>query len=160
MQDLFNYVNEERGSYSNHDPYKGIPWKGSYHNNRTFPLSFSWDDALAGSAQAEAESLAAGGSPQGTRVNGQDSSQQKPFWVSGINTGNWMISCKEDPGDWDNYKTMSSDKKFALHSSNGSARLGLHYHDFGGDGPRISRLGVGGAADGSGSTWWVLQFGE
>ena len=51
------------------------------------------------------------------------------------------------------------DEYFALDKSNGSARMGLFYHDFGGDGPAIHRFGVGAAIVGDCTEiWWVIQF--
>jgi len=164
VQEFMDYIDEQRrnyggeGPYMRHDRYKGIPWEGEYHTNTTFPNVFAWDEGLAARAQEEACRLAEGGTASGVRVNGQ-SPEQKPFWIYGINTADWMISVKEDPGDWENISEWSSDKRFGLHHSNGSSRLGLHYHDFGGDGPAINRVGAGAADSGGGSTWWVLQFG-
>jgi hypothetical protein len=160
---FMDYVNEQRrnyggeGGYGRHDRYKGIPWTGTYHTVTTFPNAFPWDDGLAARAQEEACRLAAGGAVSGTRVDGA-SPGQKPFWIYGINTADWMISCKEDPGDWEPVP-FGGDMAFGLHHSNGSSRLGLHYHDFGGDGPVINLVGAGAADAGGGSTWWVLQFG-
>ena len=160
---FMDYVNEQRrnyggeGSYARHDRWKGIPWTGGeYHTTTTFPNAFPWDEGLAARAQEEACRLAAGGEPAGVRVDGA-SPGQKPFWIHGINTADWMISCKEDPGDWEP-GPFGGDLLFGLHNSNGSSRLGLHYHDFGGDGPAINYAGAG-AAEAGGSTWWVLQFG-
>jgi hypothetical protein len=159
---FMDYVNEQRrnyggeGGYGRHDRWKGIPWVGEYHTNTTFPNAFPWDDGLAARAQEEACRLAAGGTVQGERVDGA-SPGVKPFWIYGINTADWMISCKEDPGDWEP-TAFGGDLKFGLHHSNGSSRLGLHYHDFGGDGPAINLVGAGAADAGGGSTWWVLQF--
>ncbi len=162
VAEFMEFVNEQRrnyggeGGYGRHDRWKGIPWVGEYHTNTTFPNAFPWDEGLAARAQEEACRLAAGGAVAGTRVDGA-SPGQKPFWIYGINTADWMISCKEDPGDWEP-GPFGGDLLFGLHNSNGSSRLGLHYHDFGGDGPAINYAGAG-AAEAGGSTWWVLQFG-
>lgn len=170
-QGLFNFVNDARADYGGlnmylpHPRYKGIPWQGEGHENWTFSIVMDWDEDLAAQARAEAEALASGANPQGTQVNGQ-ASIHNPMWIDGINTGNWQITVTEDLDDWqkDPNNPFSSDVPFALDKSNGSARLGLHYHDFGGDGPAINRLGVGGAlGEGPGGdcqVWWVLQFGE
>ncbi len=163
VSEFMDFVNEQRrnyggeGGYGRHDRWKGIPWTGGeYHTDTTFPNAFPWDDGLAARAQEEACRLAAGGAVAGVRVDGA-SPGQKPFWIFGINTADWMISCKEDPGDWEP-GPFGGDLLFGLHNSNGSSRLGLHYHDFGGDGPAINYAGAG-AAEAGGSTWWVLQFG-
>lgn len=167
---FFGLINSIRADYGGegiylpHSRYKGLPWEGEGHEDWTFSTQFSWDDGLAQVAQAEAERLAAGGNPSGTQVSGQ-AAIHNPFWIDGVNTASWMITAWEEPGDWvqDPNNPFSSDVPFALDKSNGSARQGLHYHDFGGDGPAIHYLGVGGAltenADGSCRVWWVLQFG-
>jgi hypothetical protein len=132
-------------------------------------VQFTWDDALAASAQAEADALAAGGGPSGTQQNGSNGlpiCAMAPFWIDGINTGSWKISFAEQPSHW--MQTMYEScppTTFALTPDNQHARMGLHYHDFGGDGPAITRLGVGAALvpdgeNGECKVWWVLQFGE
>jgi hypothetical protein len=165
VAEFMEFINTQRrnyggeGGYGRHDRYKGIPWEGTYHTDTTFPNAFPWDDALASRAQEEACRLADGGAVQGVRVNGQ-SPEQRPFWIHGINTADWMISCQEFAGDWDDISPpFVTDKRFGLHQSNGSSRLGLHYHDFGGDGPAINLVGAGASDAGDGTTWWVLQFG-
>ncbi len=164
-QGFLGYINEKRSNYAGlgghgyHDRYKGIPWKGGYHNNDTFAVQFTWDDGLAARAQTEADSLAGGSSPKGTDVKGQGDPHHH-FWVDGLNTADWMLSCSESPGDWEVPEAWkySGYKPFALNSSNGSARQGLFYHDFGGDGPAITKIGIGTSYNGT-ITWWVLQFG-
>jgi hypothetical protein len=170
VQGLFELVNSHRadyggeGIYMPHSRYKGLPWQGEGHENWTFSTRFTWDDGLAEVAQDEAERLAAGGNPTGSQISGQ-AAIHNPFWIDGVNSEDWMISVWEEPGDFypDPNNPFSSDVAFALDKSNGSARQGLLYHDFGGDGPAIHRLGVGGAlaenANGECRVWWVLQFG-
>jgi len=169
-QGLFELVNSHRADYGGegiylpHSRYKGLPWQGEGHENWTFSTRFAWDDGLAAAAQDEAERLAAGGNPAGSQISGQ-AAIHNPFWIDGVNTADWMITLWEEPGDFqpDPNNPFSSDVAFALDKSNGSARQGLLYHDFGGDGPAINRLGVGGAltenANGECRVWWVLQFG-
>lgn len=170
VQGVFELVNSHRadyggeGVYMPHSRYKGLPWQGEGHENWTFSTRFTWDDDLADVAQDEAERLAAGGNPSGSQISGQ-AAIHNPFWIDGVNTEDWMITAWEEPGDFypDPNNPFSSDVAFALDKSNGSARQGLLYHDFGGDGPAIHRLGVGGAlsenANGECRVWWVLQFG-
>ena len=167
---LFDFVMSARGDYAGegiylaHARYQGIPWQGNGHDTWTFPNKMTWDGGLADQAQAQAEQLAAGSNPQGTKVNGQ-ASVHNPMWIDGINTGDWQITVTEDLTSFSpDANPFSSDVAFALDKSNGAAREGLFYHDFGGSGPTITRLGVGGAL-GEGPTgecqvWWVLQFGE
>jgi hypothetical protein len=156
IDEFMEYLDQQRTNYYSHDRWKGIPWTGGeYHNDYTFATTFSRDDGLAAIAQEEACRLADGGSPRGERIPGAVPTT-KPFWISGINTADWMITVKEEPGDWEG--GFGGDLKFGLHHSNGSSRLGLHYHDFGGDGPAINLVGAGARDDGSNCTWWVLQF--
>jgi hypothetical protein len=164
VDEFLGYVDEQRrnyggeGGYGRHDRYKGIPWAGEYHTTTTFPNVFDRDDGLAERAQAEACRVAGGGAVQGVEIPGA-SPGQRPFWIHGINTADWMISVREHPGDWDDISPpFVTDKRFGLHHSNGSSRLGLHYHDFGGDGPAINFVGAGASSLPDGSTWWVLQF--
>jgi hypothetical protein len=160
--ELFDWINEQRGAYAGEGPYlphsryKGIPWQGEGHEIYTFATRFSWDDALAGSALEEAQRLADGGVPAGVQVAGQNG-QNRDFWVDGLNTKDWRITAPEYPGDWEGTYAPS-----ALHISNGSVRMGLYYHDFGGDGPAITRLGMAAviADPNACALWWVLQFGE
>lgn len=170
-QGLFNFVNQARADYAGegiylpHARYKGIPWQGSGHDVWTFDNKMTWDEGLAAQARAEAQQLANGANPDGTKVNGQ-ASIHNPMWIAGIYTADWKITVTEDLDDWnpDPNNPFSSDVPFALDKSNGSARQGLHYQDFGGDGPAITRMGVGGAlGEGPGGecqVWWVLAFGE
>jgi hypothetical protein len=145
--------------YGRHDRYKGIPWQGEYHTNTTFPNEFAWDDSLAVRAASEAARLAGGGAADGEEIPGA-SPGQRPYWIADINTADWRISFAEEPGDFDadGGGFASGDLPFALDSSNGSARLGFHYHDFGGDGPIINRMGVGASCAGE-TTWWGMQMG-
>ncbi|MBX7081592.1 MAG: hypothetical protein K1X88_20490 [Nannocystaceae bacterium] len=164
------WMNTERSSYAGglggggHDRYKGLPWQGEYHQNFTFAVQFAWDDGLAAQAQAEAEAIAAGGSPTGTQSNGSNGlpfCPAKPLWIDGLNTASWKITLGERAEDWmpPPEHPDSCPPPFALSVDNQHARMGLHYHDFGGDGPAIGRVGIGAAADADCQVWWVLQFG-
>lgn len=164
VDDFYAFLMQQRREYGGedgfgrHERYKGIPWQGAYHEDTTFPNEFARDATLDARAQAEAERLAATSAPDGVEVPGA-SPGQRSFWVSGINTADWRISLAEEAGDFDAAGGFGGgDLPFALDSSNGSARLGFHYHDFGGDGPVITHMGMGAACDGT-RTWWVLQMG-
>ncbi len=154
FQEGVDYLAKGRSFYYSHDPYKGWPpniGEGTGHTNHTFPAAFSWDDGLAQRAQDEADRLAGGGSPKGTSVNGiGGDSAYNPFWVDALNTADWMISTKET----DHHVTYG----WGLCWGNYVAKFMWHYHDFGGDGPVITKWGVGAHDNGDGSTWWVLQM--
>lgn len=174
VDQFFTVVNNERAKYAGqfgnipHTRYKGLPWKGESHEAFTFSSTFAWDDGLAAQAQAEAEAIAAGSSPQGTQQigsNGLPFCQMAPMWIANLNTATWKIVVRERPSDWDAPESTSCPPtKFALSPDNQHARMGLHYHDFGGDGPAINELGIGAAVvpdpgTGECEVWWVLQFG-
>lgn len=165
---LHTYLNTERNQYGSgfmpHQRYKGYPWQGEGHDVFTFSIPFAWDDGLAASAQAEAEALAAGGAPSGHQQNGSNGlpfCPAAPFWIDGLNSSSWKISFAEHETDWmpPPEHPDSCPAPFALSADNQHARMGLFYHDFGGDGPAITRVGVGGAVGADCEVWWVLQFG-
>lgn len=165
---LHTYLNTERNQYGSgfmpHQRYKGYPWQGEGHDMFTFAIPFAWDDGLAASAQAEAEALAAGGAPSGHQQNGSNGlpfCPAAPFWIDGLNTSSWKISFAEHETDWmpPPEHPDSCPAPFALSADNQHARMGLFYHDFGGDGPAITKVGVGGAVGADCEVWWVLQFG-
>jgi hypothetical protein len=83
---LCNYVNQARQTSSGHDRYRGRPWQGEYHMTHFWPLTFTVDQTLMDAAQAEADALAAGASPQGFPHNGR--------WVAAGHTSSPM----ERPG--------------------------------------------------------------
>ncbi len=151
-----DYLIQERVSYEPHGRYRGIPWHGQDHENRTFALAFAQDEALAEIAQAEAVRVAMGGGPVGVNVPGQNG-ENREYWMEGDGTANWRITAIEYPGDWD--VPMWSHEKAALHPTNGSARMGFFYHDFGGQGPAINKIGVGGKTTSDCRVVWVLQMG-
>jgi hypothetical protein len=153
----FAYLNDTRVNYDPHDRYKGIPWQGAQHDTRTFPLQFAWSDALAAQAQQEAMRIANGAAPPGTHVPGPDPFTRE-LWIDGINTSAWRIVAAEYPGDWEP-EDITGNTSAALKNSNGSARLGFFYHDFGGDGPVITQAGLGAAIAADCVVWWVLQLG-
>jgi hypothetical protein len=168
VMQFHTYLNTERNQYGTgfmpHQRYKGYPWQGEGHDMFTFSIPFNWDDGLAASAQAEAESLAAGAAPTGHQQNGSNGlpfCPAAPFWIDGINTSAWKISFAEHETDWmpppDHVDSCPA--PFALSADNQHARMGLFYHDFGGDGPAINKVGVGAAVGEDCEVWWVLQFG-
>jgi hypothetical protein len=148
--ELCDWVNEARNTSSGHERYKGLPWHGEYHSNRTWPIAFTVDEDLMAVAQAEADRLGADGGPEGAAV-GPDL-RYHGFWIEGVDTAEMTITAEDIPGDWD-----PGYFKAPLLNANANARQGLYYHDAGGDGPELERMGCGGAnaEDGSG-IWWVI----
>jgi hypothetical protein len=157
LEEAHAFVNQERAGYEAHGRYRGIPWQGEDHEMRTFALTFSWSPDLAAAADAEARRLASGGEPAGVFVPGQNG-ENRDLWVDGLGTSSWRISTSELPGDWDVIGLFGHEKA-SLHPSNGSARMALYYHDFGGQGPAITRVGLGASATPSCEVFWVLQMG-
>jgi len=149
------YLNQTRSQYEPHDRWRGIPWTGESHTMVTFPLTFTVASDLTPLAQTEAARIAGGGTAQGTKVPGQNG-ENRELWVDGLNSAAWRITAIEFPGDWT--VPMFGHERAALHPTNGSARMAFFYHDFGGAGPVITRIGVGGAVASDCSVAWVLQF--
>jgi hypothetical protein len=154
---LHDEINQIRDSYVDsgmtlcHSRYKGIPWEGE-NAGMTWPSYFTWDDCLAEMAQALAEDIAAGAATHGgTRVDGQNGCCAD-FYMDNLFEDDFRITFTEAPGEYDN-------GSFALSQGNGSARMGLFYHDFDGDGPVIQQIGIGASADANCNVTWVLQFG-
>lgn len=155
---LLDEINNTRDMYVDsgntlcHSRYKGIPWEGE-NAGMTWPSYFMWDDCLAAKAQALAEQIAAGqATHQGVRVDGQNGCCED-FYMDNLFEGDFRITFDEYPGQY-------ADKSWALARGNGSARMGLYYQDFGGDGPVLQMLGVGAAVGPNCRVTWVLQFGE
>ena len=146
------WINDLRQTYASHDRWRGPPVGGSYHGDWTFPPQFQWDDDLAAEAQELSAVLAAGGTPMGVGY--------ERVWFAGIDTAAWTITVLEQPGDFEEIPFTFGDKPFPLHKSNPIARKGLHYHDFGGAGPTIGRMGVGGTIvdEATCHVWWVIRF--
>jgi hypothetical protein len=152
-EELCAYVNSQRQSDQGHDRYKGFPWRGAYHQTRTWPIPMTIDPTLSQVAQAEAQRVAAGGSPAGQ--SSDDSSWRRPVWFGGVETAQEVVTSQDRPGEWDPSTDFAS--KAALIGTNGSARMGLFYHDSGGDGPALRKMGCGGALASDGqSKWWVV----
>ncbi len=157
VADHVAFLNQSRIDYEPHERYRGLPWQGEYHTTITFPMTFTWSDALAASAQAEASRVAAGGAPAGTFVAGQNG-ENRDMHIDGLGTAAWRITADELPGDWE-IQGWGGHEYAALHPSNGSARMGFFYHDFGG-GPVIATMGVAAAVTPACRVVWVLQMGE
>jgi hypothetical protein len=156
--ELLDEINSIRDGYVNsgptlcHERYKGIPWQGE-NAIMTWPSYFTWDDCLAAQAQAAAEAIVAGQATHtGTRVAGQNGCCVD-FYMDNLFESDFRISFDERPGEY-------GSGQWALYQGNGSARMGIHYADFGGDGPVIQMLGIGAAMDANCRVTWVLQFGE
>jgi hypothetical protein len=148
---MLDYLNEQRHGYLPHDRWRGLPWTGESHQIVTWPVEFVWDDALALEAQLEADALAAGDSPQGS-PHTADTLHIPPLYVRGVSTERYVVLGPELPDSW-GMSNMST-----LGREHGSARQALYYHDPGGAGPVLERVGIGASDAGDGSTWWVLTF--
>jgi hypothetical protein len=72
-------------------------------------------------------------------------------YIANLNTATYMVGGKERAGS---FPTSTC----TLCNSNPMMRMGVFYHDPGGDGPVLTRIGVGAADLGDGSTWWVIRF--
>lgn len=149
VMQMFEYLNEQREGYLPHSRWRGLPWTGSQHEMVTWPVVFSWDDALAAEAQLEADSLAAGTNPEGSPAT---DGLTPPLYVRGVDTAHYVVLGPEHPDSWG----MSNQS--SLGREHGSARMALYYHDPGGAGPVLERVGIGASDAGDGSTWWVLVF--
>ncbi|TET37471.1 MAG: hypothetical protein E3J72_05750 [Planctomycetota bacterium] len=147
---MYDFLMQQRrdygdGSYKRHRRYKGIPWEGEDHDITTWPDVFDWNDGVAAIAQAEADRLAGGGSPQGViaKATGDQLYLNAPI------SADYMCTTKEVPGQVLGFSYQC-----------GGARMAMHYHDFGGDGPVFTKIGIGAADAGGGATWWVVRYGE
>ena len=150
-----DFLNQTRRDYEPHERWRGIPWQGESHSTVTFPIAFALTPGLAADAQIEAQRIAGGGEPAGVQVPGQNG-ENRDLWIDGLSTAAWRITAIEYPGDWN--VPMWGHEAAALHPSNGSARMAFFYHDFGGVGPSISQMGVGGIATQDCRVVWVLQM--
>ncbi|TET31363.1 MAG: hypothetical protein E3J72_22600 [Planctomycetota bacterium] len=153
--EMFEYINIERQTYASHTAYDGYPWKGE-NSQMTWSTTFTWNDALGDEAQAEAEALAGGGSPKGTRFGYQNFAGE-PMWLAGLETSKYIQSAESDP-------TVEQPQLYEAgkwHSSNnGTMRQGVFYQTGTGANRSKKLLGVGLAEVGNGCVWWVLIFGE
>ncbi len=149
VMQMFAYINEQREGYLSHERWRGLPWTGSGHMTMTWPTTFVWDDALAMQAQAEADAIAAGaaftGSPATDGVT-------PPIYVAGVDSAHYSVSGYELSQSWD------VENESSLSHHHGSARQAIYYHDPGGEGPVLTRLGIGAADAGAGDTAWVFVW--
>jgi len=146
---MFAYINEQREGYLSHERWRGMPWTGSGHSTMTWPTTFVWDDALATQAQAEADAIAAGaaftGSPATDGVT-------PAIYVSGVDSSHYSVAGLELSQSW------GVESQSSLSHHHGSARMAIYYHDPGGEGPVLTRLGIGAADAGAGDTAWVFVW--
>ncbi len=150
VDEFFGYVNGQRESYASHDRYAGFPFtSGYYHSNVTWPYTMQWSDTAAAVAQAEADAVAGGAAPSGEETFANPG--QLPIYVDGLNTVDYLVGGRERPGSF-------TTDTCTLCNSNGFMRMAVFYHDPGGDGPVLTRLGIGAADMGNGDTWWVMRF--
>lgn len=156
-QALCAYLNDARAAGDEHRRYRGVPWRGEYHDTRTWSVRFQADARLDREAQAEAERLAQGGEPRGKKH--RDSSWRRPIWVDGVDSARHQIAAEDVPGDWDPARDV--ELRTALVQTNGALRMALLHHDPGGEGPVLTHMGCGEAttaADGH-ARWWVILLG-
>jgi hypothetical protein len=138
VEDMADWINEQRQGYEPHDRYWGIPFSNDhFHGNFTWPIVMTWDDAAAAIAQNAADDIA-----DGTMPSGLISVESGIIYVSAPCTAPYMVHTSED--------TMSSVNPFM--------RMAAYYHDFGGEGPVLDKIGVGASDMGDGNTAWVLVF--
>lgn len=149
VMQMFDYVNVNREGYLAHERWRGPPWTGSGHQTFTWPTTFAWDDDLAVQAQAEADAIAAGGEFHGLPAT---DGLVPPIYVDGVDTAHSMVSGYEHAGTWE----VENESSLSYH--HGSARQAIYYHDPGGAGPVLTRLGIGAADAGAGDTIWVLVW--
>jgi hypothetical protein len=150
VKEFLAYVNQKRESYSNHKRWAGFPFSGGhYHTNVTWPYTMKWSDQAASAAQSEADAVAGGVAPSGKKTFANPG--QLPIVIDGLNSASYMVGGKERPGSF-------TTETCTLCNSNPFMRMGVFYHDPGGDGPVLTHIGVGAADLGNGDTWWVIRF--
>ncbi|HZR80057.1 MAG TPA: hypothetical protein VFD92_03085 [Candidatus Binatia bacterium] len=151
--ELCEHVNRGRDAGREHMRFKGVPWRGAYQSEWSWPVRFTEDASLDGVAQAEAERLAAGGAPLGTKH--RDSSWRRPIWVDGVGTERETVSAEDLPGDWN--PERDPEVHAALAETNGALRMAVLHQDSAPDGPALTRIGCGSAVGREGrSLWWVI----
>ena len=151
VEEMLDYLNEQRQAYDFHDRYKGFPFGGGqYHQSYTWPLTFDWDDGVAAAAQTEADAVAGSGTPSGQETVASGPGGETLF-LDGLNSPHYMVSAKERAGAFDT-------QECALCNANPIMRMAVYYHDPGWDGPVLDTIGIGAADAGGGDTWWVMIF--
>jgi hypothetical protein len=159
---MFDWVNQTRQQYSNHIPYDGYPFQGQNMASMTWSTILTWDDALAATAQNEAERLAAGGAPQGTYFGFQNDGAGEGFYTMGLDSPAYFVASRADgslPQFVDVYGVKEPPHHFCV-VANGMYRMGVAYQTGSGSYSHKTKLGVGAAEGGTNVTWWVLVFGE
>jgi hypothetical protein len=147
---MLAYVNEQRAGYWSHERWKGWPFfGGEYHTNYTWPDAFIWDGGLAAQAQAEADRVASGGAPTGDETDGNPGVAH--LFIDGLYGAPYMVGGPEEANIWESQES-------ALGRENGFMRMAVYYHDYGGDGPVLTKIGIGASDAGGGDTWWVMVF--
>jgi hypothetical protein len=150
VTEFFDYLNSKRESYANHKRYSGFPFSGGYyHSNETWPIKMQWSETAAVSAQSEADAVAKGSTPSGKQTFANPG--QLPIAIHGINSTGYMVGGKERPGSFPT-------ETCTLCNSNPFMRMAVFYHDPGGEGPVLTKVGIGAADLGNGHTWWVMRF--
>jgi hypothetical protein len=149
VMDMFAYVNETRESYLTHERWRGLPWSGSGHATTTWPTTFAWDDGLAAQAQAEADAIAGGAAFVGSPAS---DGWIPAIYVQGVSTAHYAVAGVEASQTW------GVENQSALSHHHGSARMAIYYQDPGGEGPVLTRLGIGAADAGGGDTIWVFVW--
>lgn len=164
VKDMFNYINKTRSTYREHGGYADYPWTADSAHQNIMPWSWSitmkWDEGLAAEAQAEAERIAAGGTPKGKKFKYQNSTVGEPFWASGLETDRYVVAAKSFEAT--DRRPLAPGEDYGWHAvSNGTAREGIFYQT-GKDAPhnRKVKLGVGKVDVGTNDVQWVLIFGE
>lgn len=151
--ELCAYLNAARVRGKDHQRFRGEPWRGAYHETRTWPVELVIDAGLGAQAQAEADRLARDGGPPGRAY--RDSAWRRPVWIEGIGSERQLVVARDVPGDWD--PARNPEAHAALIDANGAVRLGLLHQDGGADGPALRRMGCGAALAPDGrSRWWVV----
>ena len=161
---MADYINGQRQSYTSHEPFDGYPWKGEYKSPMTWSVKLGWDDGLAQEAQAEADRLGGGGSPDGGEYAYQNSHlfssfPQESVWLKGLETAKYQISAKSDPEVNDQNCPSGGPMKWHL-ATNGTMRQGLFYQTGSGSHNKKTKIGVGMADAGGGAVWWVILISE
>lgn len=138
---MLEWMNEQRRGYEPHDRYRGLPdfsgrGLGEYHTTVTWPIEMEWDECAAAIAQIEADAVASSSTPTGWEV------ECGGLWIEGVSTEQYMLTSKEG----------------FMHAVNPFMRQAAYYHDPGGEGPVLTKLGAGAADAGDGTTWWVVVW--
>ena len=154
--ELCAYIDSERASYQGHDRFRGPPWTGEYHQTVTWPLQLAVDASLSAAAQAEALALASGQAPAGQPYSDGSPPPHQYLYVAGVGTDAYSLATEEHPGDWTT--DIAGNLTAGITSNNGTARMALFYHDEGGTGPALTRIGCGGAASPGGGRFWVVKM--